>query len=420
MRTQPTTATYKNRGIYHWLIVAACCGMAITSIGIVTNCMGVFYKPVSEALGVGRGSVALFNTIVHLCTGLTIPLMVNLMRKLPLKPLLLTGALFISCGIALLSTAKYVWMFYIIAPFVGIGAAATSSTAILTILNNWFDRKYGMASGLALACSGIGGALLAPTFSTIIELIGWRVAFLAAGCVAALASIPGILLVIRMTPQEKGYLPYGSSGNAPVSGNAQKKKNSHSLKELFSFTFVAICLMGFLAAGMTSVNSHLPGYAEELGFSAAIGALMVTCCMVGNISSKLLLGVLCDTLGAVKGCLIMFASVIVALVTFLVAPADSSWLYLVAAILFGAVFSLGGIGLSQMIRLVYGPEKFPSVYAFGSVFPYMGTAIMNTGFGCIYDFSGSYRGALVLSLCMAISALLITIVISRKKETPNH
>ena len=39
MRTQPTTATNKTRGIYHWLIVAACCGMAITSIGIVTNCI---------------------------------------------------------------------------------------------------------------------------------------------------------------------------------------------------------------------------------------------------------------------------------------------------------------------------------------------------------------------------------------------
>ena len=80
----------KNRSFYHWLIVIACCGMAISSIGIVTNCMGVFYKPVSEALGVGRGSVALFNTIVHLSTGFSITLVANLMRKFPLKPFLLT------------------------------------------------------------------------------------------------------------------------------------------------------------------------------------------------------------------------------------------------------------------------------------------------------------------------------------------
>ena len=404
----------KNRSIYHWLIVAACCGMAISSIGIVTNCMGVFYKPVSEALGVGRGSVALFNTIVHLTTGFTIPIIANLMRKLPLKPILLTGSILISGGIALLSVANQVWIFYVVAPFVGIGAAATSSVAILTVLNSWFDLKYGMASGLALACSGIGGALLAPVFTSIIELIGWRMAFLAAGGAAALASIPGILFIIRKTPQEKGYLPYGGTAAKANPSNTQKRKSS--VKELLSFTFAAICLMGFLSAGMTSVNSHLPGYAEELGFSASVGALMVTCCMVGNISSKLILGVLCDTLGAVKGCLIMFSSVILAIVIFLAAPADLSALPLIAAALFGAVFSLGGIGQSQLIRLVYGPEKFASVYAFASVFPYIGTAIMNTTFGYVYDFSGSYHGALVISLCMAVTALLIMLTITRKKK----
>ena len=218
----------KNKSFYHWLVVAACCGMAISSIGIVTNCMGVFYSPVAESLGVGRGSVALFNTIVHLSTGFATPIIANLMKKLPLKPVLLTGALLVAVGVTLLSTAKSVWVFYVISPFVGIGAACTSSMTILTVLNNWFKLSYGTASGLALACSGIGGAILAPTFSTIIGLIGWRMAFVAAGAVAAVASLPGILLVIRMTPQEKGLLPYGSTeeNSAPKTPKAVGKKSS--------------------------------------------------------------------------------------------------------------------------------------------------------------------------------------------------
>lgn len=406
----------KNKSFYHWLVVAACCGMAISSIGIVTNCMGVFYSPVAESLGVGRGSVALFNTIVHLSTGFATPIIANLMKKLPLKPILLTGALLVAVGVTLLSTAKSVWVFYVISPFVGIGAACTSSMAILTVLNNWFKLSYGTASGLALACSGIGGAILAPTFSTIIGLIGWRMAFVAAGAVAAVASLPGILLVIRMTPQEKGLLPYGSTeeNSAPNTPKAAGKKSSFA--ELFSLTFVLALLMGFLVSGMNSINSHLPGYAEELGFSSSIGALMVTCCMIGNISSKLILGVLCDTLGAVKGCYIMFASVISALLLFLFGPSDAAWLPLVAACLFGAVFSLGGIGFSQVIRLVYGPEKFPSVYAFGSVAPYIGTAVMNSGFGFIYDFAGTYRPALFITLAMAVSSVLLVFILNRRKE----
>jgi len=306
-------------------------------------------------------------------------------------------------------------MFYIIAPFVGVGAAGTSSTAILTILNNWFDKKYGLASGLALSFSGIGGALLAPVFAAIIELIGWRMAYLAAAGAAAVASVPGIIFILRKTPGEKNLLPYGGHEAKAAQADA-KKKRSHSLRELFSITFVAICMMGFLASGMTSVNSHLPGYAEELGFSVSVGALMVTCCMVGNVSSKLLLGVLCDTLGAVKGCLIMSACVIASLVAFLTAPVEASWLPLVSAVLFGAVFSLGGIGQSQLIRHVYGPEKFASVYALSSMFPYLGAAIMNSVFGYVYDFSGSYRGALLIALGMAVIALITTLCVSRRKK----
>ncbi|MCF2653084.1 hypothetical protein [Anaeromassilibacillus senegalensis] len=45
----------QQKTIRHWLTVIACCGLAASSIGICTNAMGVFYTPVSEALGVGRG-----------------------------------------------------------------------------------------------------------------------------------------------------------------------------------------------------------------------------------------------------------------------------------------------------------------------------------------------------------------------------
>lgn len=40
---------------YHILVVLACCGMVGASVGLCVNAYGVFYTPLCEALGVGRG-----------------------------------------------------------------------------------------------------------------------------------------------------------------------------------------------------------------------------------------------------------------------------------------------------------------------------------------------------------------------------
>ena len=51
----------------HWTTLAACCGIAASSIGMLTNSAGVFYSPVAAALGVGRGAFALHTlSLIHI------------------------------------------------------------------------------------------------------------------------------------------------------------------------------------------------------------------------------------------------------------------------------------------------------------------------------------------------------------------
>ena len=48
---------------YHWLVLAACCGLAISSIGICCNSLGVFCTPRSRKLWEWGGDFALHATI---------------------------------------------------------------------------------------------------------------------------------------------------------------------------------------------------------------------------------------------------------------------------------------------------------------------------------------------------------------------
>ena len=91
----------KSHSFYHWLIVLVCCGMACSSVGLVTNCMGVFYLPIAQTLNVGRGTISVFATIISITTALTSPLAGALIWQFNLRVVLTTGSALISLGFIL-------------------------------------------------------------------------------------------------------------------------------------------------------------------------------------------------------------------------------------------------------------------------------------------------------------------------------
>ena len=49
-------------------VILLMCLMAASSVGLSTNCTGVFFTPVSIALGIKRGTLALYATISSITT----------------------------------------------------------------------------------------------------------------------------------------------------------------------------------------------------------------------------------------------------------------------------------------------------------------------------------------------------------------
>lgn len=75
----------RNSGIKYWIILICCCLMTASSIGIVVNTIGVFYTPVSTALGVSQGTFTLHATFCLLATALTALFVPGIMKKNAIK-----------------------------------------------------------------------------------------------------------------------------------------------------------------------------------------------------------------------------------------------------------------------------------------------------------------------------------------------
>lgn len=60
-----------------------------------------------------------------------------------------------------------------------------------------------------------------------------------------------------------------------------------------------------LHTSITGISQHLSGIAVSIHFSATIGATFMSFIMIGNISTKLLIGFLSDLLSPIKAVIMM-------------------------------------------------------------------------------------------------------------------
>ncbi|MDZ7835212.1 MAG: MFS transporter [Alkalibacterium sp.] len=172
------------------------------------------------------------------------------------------------------------------------------------IVNNWFEKKKGLAMSLSFGFSGIAGAIFSPIFTFLISRVGWEMSFVAMGILMILLALPAIFYRYTLDPAEEGLLPYGHDESEEERNRLIKQPNWIN----FSFTNIAFILIFVIAFSHTSIagiSQHLPGYAESNLLSEQVGGIMLSAVMIGNITFKLIFGSLSDYLGVVKASAIM-------------------------------------------------------------------------------------------------------------------
>lgn len=390
---------------YHCLVLASCCGIICTSVGIVVNSIGIFYGPLAETLETGRGNIAIFGTILNLVTAFAGPVIVILERKKSLRVILLIGSITLSIGLGMLTFTNSLMYLYFLAPIIGFGAALLGTVPVFSVLNNWFNEKYGLATGIVMACGGCGGVFIPPIFSNLIRRCGWRYSFFILAIVILLLSLPGILLVIRDAPPqiETTLLPPEQTERKTCSDHLKNVRFHHS----FSMTVVNICIIAFTTASIHGLTSFLAEYGYEMGMSITMGAMMISICMAGNIFSKLLCGMMLDYIGAKKTTILLCMITIAGLLFLLNAKGRNTMLYMGAG-LYGMSYAINSLCVSQLARECYGKEKFSEVYAIATPFCYLGMAIYLPICGFLFDFTKSYKSSIFFAIILVLVAIAAT------------
>ena len=394
----------------HCVLIALMCGlMAMVSLGMSTNAYGVFYSPVSAALGVSRGSVSIHQALSAIASGLGSPLVIRLAKRYPLKYITAAGSCMVGAAYCLMAVSTRLWMFNLLGILRGMGCACFFLTVITTLLGNWFTGNLGTVTGVVLSFSGISGAVFSPVLTALIQSQGYKTTYVLCGILSIVALLPGSLSVLSLTPEERGMRP---SGGAVRTRTAAPVGEEGGKLRLGSFCFIACCCLSCFAAFSAGMTHHMPGFSEQLRYGAGYGALLVSCVMIGNITSKFIAGVLCDRIGVFRTFSIVILVSMLGVATLMISPSHQLVLA-AAAVLFGFINAVSAIGISALVRAIYGNTRYSEVFSALSAVSCIVSAFATTIIGYMYDFFRTYQYSFITIAVLDTICLLLIATLKR-------
>jgi len=400
---------------YAWLILIAAVCIQGGIIGIMVNCTGVIFSAIIEDLGFRSGDLSIYYTIRAFlqaaACGTTTKLFLSRNPKAVMTALASLGL----AGYVGMYFYTELWQWYFSGILVGICMSCVL-VVIPVVLNNWFAVKNGMVIGIAMAASGLAGAVFSPVLSSLIVSMGWRKTAVFNGVVSFLIIVIPTLFILVRTPEEKGMKPYGweeaQKTKTENTDTAQTAAKSWKMpKSMFAMSAFAIVVAGI----MTQFGNQLPMLAQSVGYTIQIGAMVTSMNMVGNVFGKLAIGVLADRIGIFPS--VNITSVIIAVSTVMLMFSGASPVMMYAgALLLGLVYSMGTTVPPLVFMEVYGPDEYKTYLSRFQAYNSVVMALASSALPYIYDFTGSFTGALILGLVCAVVSLVMYNVVKIRAD----
>ncbi len=401
----------RSRIHYKWVLLAASSiivGMAMGSLFSIS----VFLKPLSADFGWPRGETAFAYTIAVFLQGISGIMTGTLADRFSARPLVLAGAVMMGGTLILLGFVQAQWQFYLLyGPFLGAIALASFLTPLLTCIGFWFDRHRGIAIGVVMAGQSTGGAVLPLIAGTLIDLHGWRTAYILLGSAAWILMLP-LALLVRDPP--------GIAEAKAISRKAESEKKPSAVPILISPRRLTLWLG--LASIMCCICMsipliHLVSLATDQGLASDTAARIFSVLMLTSIVGRVGIGKIADHIGGIRA--LLLSSGIQTTMIFWFTQMDSSPGLFLIAVLFGLGY--GGVIPSYAITLREMIPIHRVGRAVGILFFFANIGMGTGGFlgGLLFDISGTYTisfsiGAMTGAINLIIVGSLLYYLHTRK------
>ncbi|EGF84131.1 hypothetical protein BATDEDRAFT_84863 [Batrachochytrium dendrobatidis JAM81] len=336
---------------YGWIIVVAGFMINVFSIALPAS-YGVFqqaYKELPEFEGTSSLAIAFIGSLANAGLPLFSILAGRLVDQYGPCVVCLVGALFILVSMVIASFSTAVWQMIITQGFLfGVGTSLAHIPGI-SILPDWFVKRRGLATGIAVSGSGIGGLILGPVLRYLISHVGWRWTLRIIGIFGgSIIAISAMFLKVRTFRKIRKEMHFSNFKN-PIF------QKLYAVAVIYSFAY----FVPFF---------YIPTYALKYGMTIEQGALLVGILSGASGLGRVTLGFASDHLGHINtltGCLISATLGIL-----LVWPFAISFNGILAFVLIYGYFIGGFVCLTSTVtaQLFGANGNIATGYLFGDLF----------------------------------------------------
>jgi MFS family permease len=383
-----------------WVVVGAVVGLFVCNGPVLAFTFGVFLKPLMADMGWDRAQASFALSFGGIFSAVMVPVFGFLMDRWSIRKVALPGIAIYAVMVALLALSpKSLLVFTLLFALAEGTSAIQTPIGYAKAIAAWFDRRRGLALGIAMGGVGLGGFVMPQLAEALIGRFTWRGAYLGLALLTAVVALPAVALWIRE--------PRPGEGERGASVTMTERIPGLSVRDVLATPRFWMLSAVFFLVGI-SVNgtaAHVVPLLTDAGIPRAEAAATMGVFGLATLCGRLLSGYLVDR----------FFAAYVATVLFLAPIAGFAFL----ASAHGALPTIGvtllGLGLGTEIDLIaFLVSRYFGQRSFGQLYGY---CFMAFGFGSsggrflggyAYDLAHSYNPALIgASIALVISVVLV-------------
>jgi MFS family permease len=418
------------RVFYGWYVLAASFVILFLSSGS-RFVFGVMVKPMEDEFGWTRGAISLAVFLSLAVYALATVVTGRLYDRFGPKWVIVVSTLLFSAGYALMSTMDSLWQFlfyYGVVSAAGLGGITVPLFG--TLVGHWFERRRGLAVSLAFAGACLGQFFLVPVFSEMVLDSGWRTASLWIAVLALVVNLPLAFAIVRGDPEKLGMAPYGADSTGEASRTAGRSavvtsadgfatavpvdltlSEAMRTRSFWLFTVVMV----ICGSADFLVTTHLVAMVTDYGVSPEAGANMLAWLGLLSLGGVLLAGPSADAIGNKTPIAVTFAlRIILCALLFSFKGTASFWVF---ALGFGFTMLVTAPLTTTLLGRLYGMTHLGLLTGFITMAHTLGGGVWAYAAGLMFDRTGEYDLALLVSAGMAALALACTLLIREQRHS---
>ena len=341
------------RLFYGWWVLLGVFLNYTALVGIQIYTLPLFYPELIREFGWSTEEVTRAATIFFLSGALITPCISTFYDRFSIRKFMFAGSLVsiicLTCFSTLMETVNQMVIIYL---GMSVAQACAGQVPVMVIVTRWFRRLRGVAIGITLLATSVGGALFPLVVRTVMAEDGWREAVWGVMLFAGTLMLVPQLLLIRNRPEDLGLLPDGDTAvqAAGVAGNKAPGEGPTLHQALRTPVFWLLAFAtGALWFCINGIIQHQTiFFSTELGLDSLILPGVISVFFWFAIGGKLMFGWLGDRYSKT---LMMFVAVLHLLAGLLILRfAEASNMPSLYA--YAAVYGFGFAGTFTMIQLV--------------------------------------------------------------------